>query len=333
MDIIVGIFLGVIAYVASQVWWGFYTVNPNERAVTTKFGRAVRENDDASFASDDFSRSGNAAASESEEDRYKYPKLKVIGPGLHFKWPWEDVYKISIATQTADIGLDPTSHNGSGNSLDAVTKDQLNTRITGQIRYRVSEDNLYAYVFGIKNPIAHVMGFFHSVLREKIANYEAPEHNLPGTKEDEEEDLLHKTVSGISINDLRKNLQDINDHMEEECRSSAARYGIILEAALITNIDPPDDVESALAAINTAHNQVSSDISVAQASADQKIVQSKRAVEIQTLKAEAEVEPLRRLSERLKELRDGGGLYAYLRNVRLSLLGRANSVVMEDSRR
>ena len=67
-----------------------------------------------------------------------------------------------------------------------------------------------------------------------------------------------------------------------------------LDASLITGIDPPPEVESALAAINTAHNQVSSDISLAQAAADQKIVQSKRAVEIETLKAQAEVEPLLR---------------------------------------
>ena len=82
--------------------------------------------------------------------------------------------------------------------------------------------------------------------------------------------------------------------MDRECLSSAARYGITLDASLITGIDPPPEVESALAAINTAHNQVSSDISLAQASADQKIVQSRRAVEIETLKAQAEVEPLRR---------------------------------------
>ena len=36
--------------------------------------------------------------------------------------------------------------------------------------------------------------------------------------------------------------------------SSTARYGIVLDASLITGIDPPPDVESALAAINTAHN-------------------------------------------------------------------------------
>ena len=62
----------------------------------------------------------------------------------------------------------------SGTILEAVTKDQLNTGLTGQIRYRVAERNLYAYLFGVKNPIAHVMGYFVSVLRERIANFEAP---------------------------------------------------------------------------------------------------------------------------------------------------------------
>ena len=126
---------------------------------------------------------------------------------------------------------------------------------------------------------------------------------------------MRRSVMGISINDLRKNLRDLNEHMDRECRSSAARYGIVLDASLITGIDPPAEVESALAAINTAHNQVSSDISLAQASADQKIVQSQRAVEIETLKAQAEVEPLNSLAAQLRQLKQqrpgrAGGLYA-----------------------
>jgi hypothetical protein len=70
--------------------------------------------------------------------------------------------------------------------------------------------------------------------------------------------------AGVSINDLRKNLNDLNKQMDLECVSSAARYGIILDASLITGIDPPPDIESALAAINTAHNEVSSNISLAE---------------------------------------------------------------------
>jgi len=135
-------------------------------------------------------------------------------------------------------------------------------------------------------------------------------------------------VQGISINDLRKNLSDLNDHMNQECASAAARYGIALDAVLITGIDPPPEIESALAAINTAHNQVSSNISLAHAAADQKIVQSRRAVEIETLNAQAEVEPLLAMADQLRELRSqgDGALDLYIRNVRLGLFAKARNV-------
>jgi len=122
--------------------------------------------------------------------------------------------------------------------------------------------------------------------------------------------------------------------MDQECKSTVARYGVVFDASLITGIDPPEEVESALAAINTAHNQVSSDISLAQASADQKIVQSKRAVEIETLKAQAEVQPIKLLAEELAQLQGGGEgiLQAYLRNVRLRLYEKASAVYLEVPR-
>ena len=120
--------------------------------------------------------------------------------------------------------------------------------------------------------------------------------------------------------------------MDLECRSTLARYGVLLEASLITGIDPPPDVESALAAINTAHNQVSSDISLAQASADQKIEQSKRAVEIESLKAQAEVEPIKLLAAELSQLHaaGAGALQAYLRNVRLKLFEKVQDIYLSS---
>ena len=136
--------------------------------------------------------------------------------------------------------------------------------------------------------------------------------------------------AGVSINDLRKNLNDLNEQMDRECASSAARYGVVLDASLITGIDPPADIESALAAINTAHNEVSANLSLAQATADQKIEQSKRAVEIETNRAEAEVQPLRWLAQQISALRQHGehALPAYLRNVRLDLYSKARRVVL-----
>jgi hypothetical protein len=60
---------------------------------------------------------------------------------------------------------DAPGANQSGTIVDAVTKDQLNTGLTGQIRYHISDGNLYANIFGVKRPISHVMGYFVSVLR------------------------------------------------------------------------------------------------------------------------------------------------------------------------
>lgn len=328
MGILVGCICGFTTwFVVRYLVAGIYTLDQNERAVLTSFGRAERV--------------GNATTldtpiadllAENERDRYVFPQVRVVQPGFYWKWPWQTVHKTSIATSTTNMAFDPDdrSANRGGTILDAVTKDQLNIGLNGQIRFRVAEANLYAYLFGVKNPIAHVMGYFVSVLRERIANFESP-HPALETNVSDLANAGAASTFGVSINDLRKNLRDLNEHMDRECRSSVARYGMVLDASLITGIDPPAEVESALAAINTAHNHVSSDISLAQASADQKIVQSKRAVEIETLKALAEIEPLERMASQLAVLRQNGPevLHAYVRNVRLSLFTTAEKAFVE----
>jgi len=325
----------VIWFLTRYLVAGLFTVNQNERAVKTRFGRAERVGQ-ATTLGDPISE----GLTDEEKLRYAYPQLRVIPPGgPYFKWPWEKVYKVSVATQTTNMAVDPENPraNDGGTVLEAVTKDQLNTGLKGQIRYRVAEKNLYAYLFGVKRPIVHVMGYFISVLRERIANFEAPAKTAvvsppAGVPVPAGLDPAGAAI-GISINDLRKNLRDINEHMDQECSTSAARYGIVLDASLITGIDPPPDVETALAAINTAYNQVSSDISLAQAAADQKIVQSKRAVEIETLKAQAEVQPLVAVATQLGQLKQAGteALGSYVRNVRLQLFGTARRVIVEAS--
>jgi regulator of protease activity HflC (stomatin/prohibitin superfamily) len=324
--VLAGMIAGFVAwFLVRYLIGGFYTVNQNERAVKTVFGRAERLG--KSTLEDPFAE----YLRPEERERYAYPQVRVIQPGgPYWKWPWEKIYKVSIATQTANMAFDPEdpTANKNGTELAAVTKDQLNIGLTGQIRYRVCERNLYAYLFGVKQPIVHVIGYFISILRERIANFEAPRtsNTLDTVQLDN-----NSIVIGVSINDLRKNLRDLNELMDRECLSSEARYGITFDASLITGIDPPHEVESALAAINTAHNQVSSDISLAQAAADQKIVQSRRAVEIETLKAYAEVEPLRALAAQLGELKRSGpeALQLYLRNVRLRLYSQAQRAIME----
>ncbi len=307
------------------IFSGLFIIDQNERAIVATFGKAPILPGRTTL-DDPISESLSA----DEKERYVYPMVRVTMPGLHFKFPWQKVYRVSIAIQNLSVAYDPDfpSANKGGTVLEAVTRDQLNTGLKGQIRYAVSERNLYAYIFGVKNPIAHVMGYFVSILRERISNFQAPVRSIIA---DPVVTGSSSHIPGISINDLRKNLSELNHHMERECTSSVARYGIVLDAALITEIDPPNEVESALAAINTAHNQVSSEISLAQAAADQKIVQSKKAVEIETLKAQAEVQLLKQLADQLANLKLSGpdSLRIYMRNIKLKLFSQAKRVVLE----
>lgn len=313
--------LGMLVFVVYTVLIrAFYTVKPDERAIITSFGRAQRIG--RLMVEDD-------SLNDEEKQRYRFPRLQVIGPGgPYFKWPWQEVHKVRVVTEAIDLTWDPTK---SQHTIEAVTKDNLTTGVGGQIRFRVSENNLYAYFFGVDKPLEHVMGYFISVLRERIANFVDPKgESLVGDTELSTGSAAAELSEGVSINDLRKNLPLLNDYMEQQCRSTGARYGIELDAALITQIDPPSEVDRALSAINTTRNQVAADISTARADAEQQITMSKRAVEIARNNAQAEVAPLKELANTLVQIKATGGpgsLRTYVRNLRVPLLGRATRIV------
>ena len=303
----------------------FYIVRPDQRAVLTSFGRAQR------LPPGSVDKADAPYLSEEERRLYDYPHVRVIRPGgPYFKWPWQKVHKVSVSTQAVDIVWDPTKRQ---QTIEAVTKDNLTTGVNGQIRYRVSENNLYAYLFGVESPREHVMGYFISVLRERIATFVDPKGermlNINAAR-NLDPDATIELSEGVSINDLRKNLPLLNSYMEEQCRSTPGRYGIELDAALMTTIDPPPAVDRALSAINSTRNQVAADISTAQADAEQQITLSKRAVEIAANNAHAEVAPLREMAATLTKIKQEGAsraLQAYLRNMRVPLLERATNIV------
>ncbi|MEE2777528.1 MAG: SPFH domain-containing protein, partial [Acidobacteriota bacterium] len=151
--------LGLLVYFVIRVGIrGFFTVRPDERAVKTSFGRAERLGGEPAE---------DPMLSDDERERYRYPQVRVIPPGgPYMKMPWQRVHKVSVATQAVDIVWDPTKQQ---DTIEAVTKDNLTTGVTGQLRYKVSESNLYPFLFGVLSPLQHVMGYFVSVLRERIA--------------------------------------------------------------------------------------------------------------------------------------------------------------------
>lgn len=307
----IGLLGGIVIAAAFTLLFGIYSVGPTERGVLTTFGRVQRI--DGTTSSDPVL---GALLTAEEKQRYDYPNIRVIAQGgPYFKWPWQKLYKVDMTIQTVDITWDPDIQQ---DSIEAVTKDNLTVQISGQLRWKPCERNLYAYLFGIANPAAHVVGYFISVLRDRIATFHGETHD--------------GAVEGVSINDLRRNLSLINSFMEESCRKTAARYGIDLDAALITNIDPPADVDEALASINTTQNQVAASISQAKADADQKLKMAEQAVQIAENRAEAEAAPLLELGKTLQAMHEQGGkaaLDSYLRNASLPLREKAAQTILK----
>jgi regulator of protease activity HflC (stomatin/prohibitin superfamily) len=306
-----GLFVGVGLAALLTLLFGVYSIGPTERGVLTTFGRVQRT---AGSSADDPTL--GALLTDEEKVRYNYPSVRVILPGgPYFKWPWQKLYKVDMTIQAIDITWDPDI---TQDSIEAVTKDNLTVQISGQIRWKPCERNLYAYLFGIAHPAAHVVGYFISVLRDRIATFHGQS--------------AEGSVEGVSINDLRRNLSLINSYMEETCRKTSARYGVDLDAALITNIDPPADVDEALASINTTQNQVAASISQAKADADQKLKMAEQAVQIAQNRAEAEAAPILELGHTLAAMHKTGGqpaLDSYVRNAGLPLRERAAQTVLK----
>jgi regulator of protease activity HflC (stomatin/prohibitin superfamily) len=308
---LIGFFLGIGLAALLTLLFGVYTIGPTQRGVLTTFGRAQRTTGNTA----DDPQLG-ALLTEEEKLRYNYPNIRVIPPGgPYFKWPWQGLSKVDMTIQTMDITWDPDVRQ---DAIEAVTKDNLTVHISGQIRWKPCERNLYAYLFGISHPAAHVVGYFISVLRDRIATFHG--------------EAAEGAVEGVSINDLRRNLTLINSFMENACRKTAARYGIDLDAALITNIDPPSDVDEALASINTTQNQVAASISQARADADQKLKMAEQAVQIAENRAQAEASPLLELGKTLAAMHAEGGkdaLDSYLRNASLPLREKSSQTILK----
>ena len=171
------------------------------------------------------------------------------------------------------------------------------------------------------------MGYFVSVLRERIANFEAPARR-PATPRGASRPRP-TLVSGISINDLRKNLRDLNEHMDRECRvvGGALRH----HARRLADHRHRPAARGRVGAGGDQHRAQPGLVATSAWRRPRPIRRSssrKRAVEIETLKAQAEVEPLHaRWPSSWPTLKRSGpdALAAYLRNVRLGLFSKAHA--------
>ena len=102
METILGTFAGILAFLVLYcLLGGVYTIDQNERAVITNFGKAERIGSKTSL---DLPIAEHL--SPEERDRYIYPQLRVIGPGgPYLRMPWQRVFKVSVANSDHECCL------------------------------------------------------------------------------------------------------------------------------------------------------------------------------------------------------------------------------------
>ena len=144
METVAGFAIGLFVWFFIRVVvLGIYTVNQSERAVKTSFGRAERlPGDRTTLDAPDL----DALLRPEERERYTYPMVRVIPPGgPYFKMPWEKIHKISVATQTVSMALDPVQNlvlSAASKSVDTVIVDgEIVAR--GRRPTRVDEAHVY----------------------------------------------------------------------------------------------------------------------------------------------------------------------------------------------
>ncbi len=96
-----GLICGFIGwFTVRYILGGFYTIDQNERAVKTVFGRAERI-EGKTILDDPIATAAPGGADQVQLS----PGAGYSAGGPYFKWPWEKIHRVSIATQTVIYGL------------------------------------------------------------------------------------------------------------------------------------------------------------------------------------------------------------------------------------
>ncbi|MGA8659021.1 MAG: SPFH domain-containing protein, partial [Chthoniobacterales bacterium] len=113
MEILLGVVTGFVAFLAIYcLLGGIYTVDQNERAVVTNFGKAERIGNQTTLALPQAE-----VLNAEEKERYVYPQVRIVQPGgPYLRLPWQRIHKVSMSIQTINIALDPDTPEANSNA-------------------------------------------------------------------------------------------------------------------------------------------------------------------------------------------------------------------------
>jgi regulator of protease activity HflC (stomatin/prohibitin superfamily) len=227
--------------------------------------------------------------------------LKIFQPGIHFKKPWQKAIHFSTMERVLDLsGIDKGRH--------AMAADGTVLRLDSKIRFYPHKDHFYSYLFELKNPMEHIKEMFTCLLRNEIANF--------STKISDEYDFVG------SYSEIRRDRKLLNEKMEAFCNLQIGKnYGVKFNGVDLIDILPPQELETALNAIQNAKTEAETIFSRAEADSRQKIASAQQGVEIAKIKAEAAAIEIETQAAGIKKLIDQGLFNNYIRHRKTELLG------------
>ncbi|MDP1826232.1 MAG: SPFH domain-containing protein [Archangium sp.] len=285
-------FIGLIIGLALYLWWmakdAFFLVDEGQVGLVIRFG-AARHGPDG--------------------------KLLLAGPGLHFKWPFEQAKVVSLREQLITLG-------GEQGAEPMMLNDGTVIRLQSMLRYAPQREGIAKYLFGLHHRREHVAGLFSSLLRNEIANVKGPVMQA---------DL--KTLGddlGGSFALVRRDRKLLNDRIADFARKELGDYGVTFEAVDITDIHPPDELADALNAVMSARAEAEAMRFRSQSECAQRVMAAEQGVEIARTRAAAVEEEITELGRHLGALDSGGVLDAYLSRRRAEVLSESRTVYLKD---
>lgn len=284
-----GLVIGVVLFLVWQAREAYFRVEENQVGLVIRFGAALHGADG---------------------------KLQLSGPGLHYKWPWDEVKIVSLREQMLTLGTGEHSEH-------AMLNDGTVIRLQSMLRYAPRKEGIPNYVFGLNHRKEHVATLFSSLLRSEIANVKATPPTLDNVSDLPEENSSFALV--------RRDRTLLNRRISDFARKTFGdRYGIDFHSVDITDIHPPDELADALNAVISARAEADSTRFRAESDCAQKLMAADHGVAIATAKAAAVEAEMDELGKHLEALQKQGVLDAYVARRRAEVMSDARTLFVKD---
>ncbi len=143
----------------------------------------------------------------------------VRNPGINFRIPIIDQIpgRVNLRIQQLDV------------LVETKTKDDVFVKIKVSVQYMVLKEKVYEAFYQLENPQAQITSYVFDVVRAEVPK--------------------------LKLDDVFEKKDDIANAIKSELQEAMSDYGYGIIKALVTDIDPDEQVKDAMNKINAAERQ------------------------------------------------------------------------------